>query len=172
MQDPILGVTALRRVGVNFNEAQTEVIRNLVETGNAAEAQRLILKELNTEFGGSATEKASQFGGQIEQLGNLIGDLNEAIGNSLVPIIQSVVEKLKPIVEKTIEWIEKNPKLTATILILGGAISALVAAIGVLGLLLPGILTGLSALSAAFTALVASSGPIGLVILGISALRS
>ena len=36
LQDPILGVTALRRVGVNFSEAQQDVIKNLVETGHKA----------------------------------------------------------------------------------------------------------------------------------------
>src|SRR3989304_9647495 len=41
LQDPILGVTALRRVGVNFNKDQQEVIKSLVETGKAAGAAGL-----------------------------------------------------------------------------------------------------------------------------------
>lgn len=91
LQDPILGVVALRRVGVNFNEAQTEVIKNLVETGHAAEAQRLILKELATEFGGSATAKAATFGGQVEQVKNQLNDMKEEIGLRLIPSLRTLL---------------------------------------------------------------------------------
>jgi hypothetical protein len=48
LQDPVHGISALRRVGVNFNESQVETIKKLVETGQAAKAQGLILAELNT----------------------------------------------------------------------------------------------------------------------------
>src|SRR5262249_44701468 len=55
LQDPVNGILALRRVGVNFNDDQKKVIENLVNTGHSLEAQKLILKELATEFGGSAS---------------------------------------------------------------------------------------------------------------------
>jgi hypothetical protein len=55
LQDPILGVTALRRVGVAFTADQQKQIKTLVESGHGMEAQKLILAELKTEFGGSAT---------------------------------------------------------------------------------------------------------------------
>jgi hypothetical protein len=90
LQDPILGVTALRRVGVNFNEAQTEVIKNLVRTGRSAEAQRLILKELRTEFGGSAKAAGKTFAGQLKILGNQFDEVKEQVGGliagALVPL--------------------------------------------------------------------------------------
>ena len=63
LQDPILGVTALRRVGVNFNETQQEMLKGLVENGKAAEAQAFILKELQNEFGGSAKAAEDARGG-------------------------------------------------------------------------------------------------------------
>lgn len=80
LQDPVLGVTALRRVGVNFNKAQQEVITKLVETGHAAEAQQLILKELNTEFGKSAVAAGQTFAGQLDILKNKFNDLQERLG--------------------------------------------------------------------------------------------
>ena len=86
LQDPILGVTALRRVGVNFSEKQQDVIKKLVETGNTAEAQRLILKELNTEFGGSAAAAANTFAGKIEILKNKFNDFQETIGLVLTTV--------------------------------------------------------------------------------------
>ena len=94
LQDPILGVTALRRVGVNFSEAQQDVIKNLVETGKSAEAQAMILKELQTEFGGSAKAAGQTFSGQLEILKNTFGDTMEVIGAGVVKAIQPFVKSV------------------------------------------------------------------------------
>jgi hypothetical protein len=75
LNDPILGVGALARAGVQFSEAQKEVIASLVETGRIAEAQTVILKELETQFGGSAEAAANTFGGAISRLNNELGNL-------------------------------------------------------------------------------------------------
>lgn len=88
LQDPILGVTALRRVGVNFNEKQRDVIKNLVETGHSLEAQKMILKELSTEFGGSASAQAETYAGKIEILKNRFNDFQERIGAAISGLAQ------------------------------------------------------------------------------------
>src|SRR3990172_6995280 len=54
LQDPERGLVALRRVGVNFTEAQKAAIKEMVAMNNVAGAQALILAELEKEFGGSA----------------------------------------------------------------------------------------------------------------------
>ncbi len=79
LNDPIAGVSALQRVGVSFSDEQKRVIKSLSETGRMAEAQRLILKELNREFGGSAAAAREADGG-FTALGNSFGDLREEIG--------------------------------------------------------------------------------------------
>jgi len=99
LQDPILGVTALRRVGVNFSSAQQDVIKNLVETGQSAKAQKLILKELNTEFGGSAKAAGSTLSGQLTILKNTFGDLMEKIGAGISAYISPLINKFQ-------KWIE------------------------------------------------------------------
>lgn len=93
LQDPILGVSALARVGVNFNEQQKETIKSLVENGRTMEAQRLILKELNTEFGGSAEAATATFSGRLEQLKNQFGNIEEVIGQVIVNALAPFVEK-------------------------------------------------------------------------------
>lgn len=90
LNEPITGVTALRRVGVQFSDEQERVIKSLAETGRLAEAQQLILAELNKEFGGSAAAAreadggfvalSNSFGDLREQLGFLVTDLNQASG--------------------------------------------------------------------------------------------
>lgn len=80
LNDPIKGITALSRVGVSFTDAQKATIKSLVETGHAADAQRIILKELNTEFGGSAEAAAKAGTGPLKVLSNQFGNLQEATG--------------------------------------------------------------------------------------------
>lgn len=86
LQDPIVGVTALRRVGVNFSEAQQQVIADLVNTGQKAKAQALIMKELQTEFGGSAEAAGNTFAGQLAKLNNQFDNVKEAIGGMLAQV--------------------------------------------------------------------------------------
>lgn len=99
LQDPILGVSALRRVGVNFNEKQQEVIKTLVESGKVMEAQKLILKELQTEFGGAAEAAGSTFTGKITQLNNKLNDLQEEVGAVIVYYVT-------PLLDKFSEWVD------------------------------------------------------------------
>lgn len=94
LQDPILGVQALRRVGVNFSESQQDVIKNLVETGKSAEAQALIMKELNTEFGGSAQAQLNTYAGRVAYLKNQFGDLQKNVGNILMPTMEAFFQGL------------------------------------------------------------------------------
>jgi hypothetical protein len=97
LQDPILGITALRRVGVNFSDAQKDVVKKLVETGRSAEAQKLILKELQVEFGGSAKAAGSTFSGQLTIAKNNLDDFMEAVGGT-------IVKGLKPLAEGFNNW--------------------------------------------------------------------
>lgn len=154
LQDPVLGITALRRVGVNFSDDQKEVIKQLVATGQSAQAQQIILKELNTEFGGSAAAATGSFGGQMSQLKNQMDDVKKEVGEALIPILESLVKTIEPILTKMIAWVQAHPQLTKNIILVVGAVTGLVAIVGTLGLLLPGIIV-------LFTAL---TGPIGIII--------
>jgi hypothetical protein len=77
LQDPTTGLTALRRSGVSFSASQIEVIKQLYATGRAAEGQRVILAELEHQFGGSAAAARDTLGGALAGLKNAWGDLFE-----------------------------------------------------------------------------------------------
>ena len=68
LEDPITGLGALRRVGVSFTDQQKEQIKVLTMTGRKVEAQRLILKALDEQVGGSAVEAASGLAGALDSL--------------------------------------------------------------------------------------------------------
>jgi len=86
LNDPIRGVTALTRVGVVFTEQQRGQIQTLAESGRVMEAQKIILKELNTEFGGVAAALADADGG-IQRASVAFNEMKEAIGAGLAPAI-------------------------------------------------------------------------------------
>ena len=115
LQDPIMGVTALRRVGVNFSAAQQDVIKNLVETGKTAEAQKLILKELETEFGDSAAAARQTLGGSLKALSAIQGDLQEELGSQLAPAVYGISESMIEAAMSSIEWFNKNKILEKSI---------------------------------------------------------
>ena len=94
LQDPILGVTALRRVGVDFTDDQKKVIKSLVDTGQSAKAQQMILAELTTEFGGSAKAAGQTFAGSLKVLDNNIEMMKETIGKTIITAITPFIQKL------------------------------------------------------------------------------
>ena len=73
LNDPIKGVTALGKAGVTFSEKQKAMIKALVETGDVAGAQMIILKELETQVGGSAEAAGKTAAGQMDIFKNSIG---------------------------------------------------------------------------------------------------
>jgi hypothetical protein len=78
LNDPIAGLGSLSRAGIQFSNDQKKAIKALVDTGKTAEAQRIILKELETQFGGSARAARNTLGGALTALQNSFGDLLEA----------------------------------------------------------------------------------------------
>jgi hypothetical protein len=106
LNDPILGVTALARSGIQFTEAQKEQIKVLVQSGKQVEAQRIILKELETQFGGSAAAARNTLGGAIASLNNAFGDLFEISQESSAGAIRAInlltdrLANLQPIISR------------------------------------------------------------------------
>jgi hypothetical protein len=100
LQDPIQGITALRRVGVNFTDSQEDMIKALVNTGQLEEAQKLILRELQTEFGGSAEAAGKTFAGQLAILKTKLGNVQEMIGQKLLPVLSGFFDMLSNYLSK------------------------------------------------------------------------
>lgn len=90
LNDPIAGISALSRVGVTFSEDQKAVIQSMMDTGNVAGAQQVIIAELNKEFGGSAAAAAAAAGPMAQFKGEL-GEMAESIGAQLLPLLDQFV---------------------------------------------------------------------------------
>lgn len=103
LQDPVRGVTALQRVGVRLSDSQKDLVEKLVKTGDVAGAQTIILKELQTEFGGSAKAAGKTFAGQLDILKNRFNDIQETIGKVIVTALIPLVAKIGDFLMK-IDW--------------------------------------------------------------------
>ena len=69
LEDPVVGLGALKRVGVSFSDEQKEMIRVLDMTGRKAQAQEIILKALNEQVGKAGKKAAKGFAGAVDSLG-------------------------------------------------------------------------------------------------------
>lgn len=58
LNDPVRGLSGLRRIGVQVTDQLSDEVKKMVAQNNLLGAQKLILKELNTEFGGVAATQA------------------------------------------------------------------------------------------------------------------
>lgn len=92
LNDPIKGVTALTKSGIQFTSSQKEQIKTLVESGRLFEAQGIILKELQTQFGGSAAAARDTLGGALSAVRVETGNLIEVLAGSLSPVIRELAE--------------------------------------------------------------------------------
>lgn len=165
LNDPLKGLTKLTRVGVTFTAEQEKQVAAMVKAGDTAGAQKVILAELQKEFGGSAEAAGKTFPGQLEILKNTFGDLQEGIG-------QMIVGALTPLASAFSGWLTKvqeagglmqyfkdvmsqNQGVIAVVAgaIMGGLVPALVAAAG-----------GLAAFLAPLIPFIAIGAAIGLVL--------
>ena len=145
LNDPVANLSALSRSGIQFSEDQKEVIKSLAETGQLAEAQTIILDELNKQYGGSA-EAAAEADGGFTQLANSFGDLQEEIGKLLVQYLRPIVDRLKTFVQ----FLQGTSDGTKTLAL---AIAGIAAAIGPVLVILPNLISGIKAAKVAFALL-------------------
>jgi len=87
LDNPVQGLTALRRVGFTFSDDFKNVIETLVNSGKMAEAQTKILGELEKQFGGVSKAISETPSGQLDKLRNQFGDLQSELGQKLIPVM-------------------------------------------------------------------------------------
>lgn len=104
LNDPIKGISALQRVGVTFTADQKKQIENFIKHNDIMSAQKVILGELNKEFGGAAAAAADP--AQKAQVA--WKNFQEEIGLKLLPVVTKLLDwfqKILPYVIKIADWI-------------------------------------------------------------------
>ena len=101
LEEPEIGLSALRRVGVSFTEQQKEQIKVMSLTGRQAEAQQMILKALKEQVGGAGEGAAGGLSGAFDTLGENMTLFFEKskIGQGLVKGLTVVINGLATAIE-------------------------------------------------------------------------
>jgi hypothetical protein len=115
LEDPAKGLTALARSGTTFTQQQKDQVKALVDSGNKLEAQDLILKELEKQYGGAAQAAGSAgFAGVMDTLGEVVRDLQRAFAAILESPVQAFFSAIGKIVERVAQGYEYLHKVIQT----------------------------------------------------------
>ena len=172
LNDPVLGLTALSRVGIQFTDDQKKLVKGMVELGDTAGAQNIILEELERQYAGSA--KAAQDAVPGSDLQDAYARFSRVVGELALKVLPPLSAALSAVLDS---FNNLSPGMQRNIVIAGALLAALGPVIAVIGTLI----TVLAPLSAAITvaagatatlgtALTVALGPIGLVVAGIGLL--
>jgi hypothetical protein len=94
LNDPTKGITALRKAGVAFTDQQVDQIKALQKSGDLLGAQKIVLGELNKEFGGSFLAQGGTTGAKVAKFGDAIEDLQRTLAAGFLPVVSKVADKL------------------------------------------------------------------------------
>ena len=91
LENPAEGMTALGRAGIYFTASQKELIQSLINTGQQAAAQKVILDSLEGRIGPAGAAEAKGVTGATNRLSDAWNNLLKEIGQT--PAIASTAEK-------------------------------------------------------------------------------
>jgi hypothetical protein len=149
LNDPVAGLAALSRSGVQFTAEQEAMIKAMVEAGNVAGAQEVMMAELNTQFGGSAAAAVDTYAGQQIILKEKMDDISSTLGEALMPILMEfgtfMADTVMPILANVIEgisrWISSTQEAGTTSGVFDTIRNAIAAVPGILDQLSQGLAT-------------------------------
>jgi hypothetical protein len=96
LNDPIKGITALNRAGIQFTEDQKALIQSLVDSGKMLEAQDIILQEIEAQVGGTAAATATA----SSRMTLAFGAIQEEVGKVLLPVLNRLSDWIVSTVPK------------------------------------------------------------------------
>jgi len=95
LQDPVRGLLALRRSGVSFTKDQEALIKKLVKSGDLLGAQKIILAELEKEFGKAGEAAGQGFGADMRRFQDAVEGAQQALATGFLPLISEVARTLQ-----------------------------------------------------------------------------
>jgi len=172
LNDPEKGLHRLSRMGVVFSAQQEAQIKKFMAVNDVASAQRVMLKELNTEFGGLAEAMTKTDEGKLKMAAKTmqefkiqVGELVSKILVMLIPAFNTVVKLFKEFKD----WITGDSEsayiFKEIIVVIGGALLGYLVVVNAIALA--------TKIWTAFQWLLniaMSANPIGIVIIAVVAL--
>ncbi|GLW38700.1 phage tail tape measure protein [Pectobacterium carotovorum subsp. carotovorum] len=141
-------------------EEAANSLQTLVQAAGSGDLQKLLseLKNSGGEALKNAKVRADNLGGDLKELDSAWEGFRIQIAETINGPLRQLTQSLTSVINSMMEWAKENPKLTQTILLVGGGALALVAVIGATSLAM-GILMGpLAKLQLGFTLLTGGKG--------------
>lgn len=162
LNDPVAGVTALQRVGVKLTATQKEQVAQMVKMGDTVGAQKVILGELTTEFGGSAKAFGDSSAGAMAKIGNDVDEAEKSFARLVLPMAEAGLQLLPPLISGA-------GSLATTI---GSALSPVLTSLGtgfgkVIAAVTPLVKTFVSDIPGAVNSVTSAVGPLVKDVLGV-----
>ena len=111
LNDPVKGMTSLSRAGVQFTAQQKEQAKAMIASGDVTGAQGIILKELETQFGGTAEKSAdstAKIGLMFDNMKEEVGAAVSGLVDKAMPHLQKFGEQAIPKIGQAVEWVGKT----------------------------------------------------------------
>lgn len=185
LNDPVKGLAALKRAGIDFTDQQKKQIKAMAEAGNAAGAQKIMLAELQRQFKDSA--EAARQANPAAAAQQAMGQAMEDLGNAILPLIGPIADAIRTVANA---FSALSPEVQKTIVIIAGLAAVLGPVLTVIGALVQfgaptlalvsamlkfkdvaGVVTNLIPMIVSVTKALAAMAltPVGLTIMGIAA---
>lgn len=164
LNDPVAGIAALSRVGVTFTGDQEAMIRSMVAAGDVMGAQKIILAELNSQFGGSGEAYAATYAGQVDLLKHSFGGFSEALLGGVMPVLA----QLAGMGSTAFNWLSEQPAVTGFGQSIVDAFSRMQEVLAPVGQAFAPVLNAFSQLAGPVMQLVTAFSPLGLVLQGLT----
>lgn len=131
LNDPVLGLTALSRVGITFTEQQKAMIKEMAAAGDVIGAQTIMLEELERQYSGQAAALANIDSGRLTQAMNSIGDAMEKVGAIMLPILADIADYVKRMAEKFQVLDPKTQRFIVAVGAIGAAAGPVIITLGI-----------------------------------------
>lgn len=127
LESPTQGISALKKAGVSFSQAEKDMIRDMEDAGRVADAQTFILETLKNQIGGAGNAEANTLSGAIDTLGQRWQSLKENVAdtsgaasgmqafvNGMAAVVHEIDQMIAPEDKSRLAelWVEKENLLT------------------------------------------------------------
>lgn len=132
---------AVDKYGINLSAStleNSEFVKSLGKSWNQLSDNEKMMAAYNeilrqsSPMQGLASQEAESFGMQLKLLKESVGEVVGKLGAELLPVLEPVIQSFAEAVEKVTKWVEENPELTRTILIIVGALGIFLTTLGAL----------------------------------------
>ena len=160
LENPAEGMKKLARRGIEFSEADEQMVEQLVESGDVLGAREYMLQKIGENYGGAAQAAIDPW----KQFSNTFGDLLEEVGRIAEEYLLPVLARIKGWIERFQTLDDKTKRIIVVVGLLAAAIGPLLLGLGMAAKAILAVRSAMLVLNTAFL-----MNPITWIILGIIA---